>query len=287
MVGALSARHACLRGEIMILAFSARMFEQRTRYDLELEDMASLASQIGYQAMELRRRQLTESASPAEIAAIRDTLRRHGIECAYLTAAGLENRSALDDATRLLAVALALDSHLVRVQLLHEEEIPLAQEFADRAAERGLRVMSQLHTGTLFANVDQALETLSKIGRDNFGVAFEASHLMFDHQHEHGEGAVRRLGDRLYGCFLQAYKPAPRDDESPDIIIIGGDPWLPALPGEEGSADIPSVFRGLKAIGFDGLAVVMCPRHPEVESRDLARLWHDYVRRVMAEVSLS
>ena len=270
-----------------MLAFSARMFERRTGYDLELEDLASLASEIGYDAMELRRRQLSESASPAQIAAIRDTLRRHGIQCAYLTAAGLENPSALDDATRLLAVALVLDCHLVRVQLLHEEEIPLAQEFADRAAERGLRVMSQIHSGTLFANVDQALETLARIGRDNFGVAFEATHLMFDHQQEHGEQALRSLGDRVFACFLQAYKPAPPDNDSPETIIIAGDPWLPALPGEQGSADIPSVFRGLKAIGFDGLAVVMCPRHSQVESRDLARMWHDYARKVMSEVGLA
>lgn len=268
----------------MVLAASPRMFERRTGYDLELEPLVALLAEIGYEGLELRRRQMSESSSPADIAAAQDILRRRHMRCAYLTAAGLENEAALDDATRLLGVALALDSQLLRVQLIREREISLARKLAERAAGHGLRIISQIHTGTLFANVDLALDTLAKIGRDNFGVAFEASHLMLDGQPEHGEEAVRRLGSHVFACFLQAYKPAPEDTQLPDAVHVPGGAWLPALPGEQGSADIPSVFRGLKAIGFDGVVVVMPPRHPQVDSRSLARIWHDYVRKVMAKV---
>jgi sugar phosphate isomerase/epimerase len=269
----------------MILAASSRMFERRTGYDLELDQLVSLLSQIGYQGIELRRRQMNESSTPAAIAAARAVLRRHNMRCAHLTAAGVEDRTALDDATRLLGVALALDCHLVRVQLIREQEIPLAQELADRAAARGVRIMSQIHSGSLFANIDLALQTLERIGRTNFGVAFDPADLMLDGEADYGEAAMRRLGDRVFACFLQAYKPAPEGSELPETIYVAGRGWLPALPGEQGSADIPSVFRGLKAIGFDGFAVVVCPRHPQVESRNLARIWHDYVRRVMEKVS--
>ncbi|UCH34639.1 MAG: sugar phosphate isomerase/epimerase [Armatimonadota bacterium] len=265
----------------MILALSSRMFERRTGYEFDLDGLASLVSEIGYGGLELRRRQVNESTSPAEIAQARGILGRHSLRCAYLTVAGLENATALDDATRLLAVGLALDCQLVRVQLVREEEIALAQELADRAAERGLRVMSQIHHGTLFANVDMALKTLGKIARDNYGVAFEASQLMLDGQQEHGEGAVRELGDRVFACFLEAFKPAPEGSELPEAIYITGKGWLPALPGEQGSADLPSVFRGLHGIGFDGFVVVTAQRHPQVESRNLARVWHDYARKVM------
>jgi len=269
----------------MILAASGRMFERRTGYDLDLEQLVSLLSQIGYEGIELRRRQMNESSAPADIAAASQILRQHHIRCAHVTAAGLENGAALDDATRLLAVALALDCRLLRVQLIRDQEIPLAQELADCAAERGLRIMSSIHSGTLFTDVDMALETLSRIGRDNFGVAFDPTDLMMDGHEEYGEAAVRRLGDRVFACFLQAYKPAPEGSELPETIYVAGHGWLPALPGEQGSADIPSVFRGLNAIGFDGFVVVVCPRHPQVESRNLARIWHDYVRKVMAKVS--
>ena len=270
----------------MILASSTRMFERRTGYDLDLEGLAALLSEIGYQGIEPRRRQVNETMSPAEIVAARDSLRRHNLRCAYLNAAGLENKKALDDASRLLAVALALDCRLVRVQLVRAEEIPFAQELADLAAERGMRVMSQIRSQTLFATVDMALETLGKIGRDNFGVAFDPSDLMLDGAEDYGEGAVRRLGNRVFACFLQAYKPAPEGSELPETIYVIGRGWLPALPGEQGSVDIPSVFRGLKAIGFNGFVVVAAPRHPQVESRNLARIWHDYLRKVMEKTGV-
>ncbi len=277
----------------MFLALSARMFERRTGYELGFEDLASLAAQLGYDGVELRRRQVSETTSPAEIARLRDILGRRRMRCAELTAAGLENPAALDDATRLLAVALALGCELVRVQLVRDEEIPFAQELADRAAGHGMRVMSQIHSGTLFATVELAAETLGRIGRDNFGVAFEASQLMFADQ-EHGEGAVLRLGSKVFACFLEAHKPAPAGggqkpagSESPQAVIISGRPWLPALPGDEGSTDIPAVFRGLRAVGFDGPIVVSCARHPEVPSRELAAMWHDYARRAMAQAGLA
>lgn len=261
------------------------MFERRTGYDLELGELVALLADIGYEGIELRRRQVNESSTPSEIAAARGALHRRNLRCAYLTAAGLENKQALDDATRLLAVALSLDARLVRVQLVREQEIPFAQELADLAAERGMRVMSQIHSGTLFGSVDMALATLDKIGRDNFGVAFGASDLMLDGQEDYGEGAVRRLGRRVFVCFLEAYKPAPPGSELPEAIYVAGRAWLPALPGEQGSADIPSVFRGLTAIGFNGFAVVVAPRHPQVESRNLARIWHEYLRKVMQKLT--
>jgi sugar phosphate isomerase/epimerase len=269
----------------MFLALSARMFERRTGYELGFEDLASLAAQIGYDGVELRRRQISETASPSEIVRLRGILARWRMRCPELTAAGLENPAALDDATRLLAVALALGCGLVRVQLLRDEEIPFAQELAERAAPHGMRVMSQIHAGTLFATVELAVETLARIGRENFGVAFEASQLMFAGE-EHGEGAVRRLGSKVFACFLEAHKPAPAGSESSEAVIISGRPWLPALPGDEGSTDIPSVFRGLRAVGFNGPIVVSCARHPEVPSRDLAAIWHDYARKAMAQAGL-
>jgi sugar phosphate isomerase/epimerase len=269
----------------MILASSTRMFERRTGYDLELDQLIALLAEIGYEGVELRRRQMNESSTPAEIAAARNALHRHNLRCAHLTAAGLENRQALGDATRLLAVALALDARLVRVQLIREEEIPFAQQLADLAGERGMRVMSPIHSGTLFGSVDMALSTLDKIGRDNFGVAFDASDLMLDGQDDYGEEAVKRLGKRVFACFLEAYKPAPQGSELPEAIYVAGRAWLPALPGEQGSADIPAVFRGLNAVGFNGFVVVTASRHPQVESRNLARVWHDYLRKVMQKVA--
>jgi len=270
----------------MLLALSARMFEQRTGYELGLEELASLLAEIGYDGIELRRRQVNETSSPAELATIRDVLGRRGLRCANVTAAGLENAAAVDDATRLLGVALALNCGLIRVQLVREAEIPFAQQLADRAAERGLRVASPIHSGTLFANIEMARQTLAMIGRANYGVAFEASQLMFDDR-EHGQAAVEALGEHAFACFLETHKPAPADGEAPAAVMIGGRPWLPALPGDPGSADIPSVFRGLKAIGFDGPIVVTCARHPEVPSRELARMWHDYARQAMAAAGLT
>jgi len=81
------------------------------------------------------------------------------------------------------------------------------------------------------------------------------------------------------------YEHTSEGGELPDIIHVADRAWLPALPGEQGSVDLPGILRGLNAIGFDGPIVVACPRHPQVESPNLARVWHDYLRRVMEKAA--
>ena len=67
-------------------------------------------------------------------------------------------------------------------------------------------------------------------------------------------------------------EPAAIADPDPprDLPVI---PSL-ELPGDPDAIDLPAVFDGLKKIGFDGWATVMCDCLPGMDPRELSRRWH-------------
>lgn len=268
-------------GIAMILGLSGRLIETGTGYALDMEDFLDLVRRTGYQGVEIRSGQVSAATSEEEVKQVRSWLDARGLCCAFLTAASLADAETVEAQTKLLDHAVALGCRHIRVHFL-AEAVSVAQAYADRAADRGLRLISQLHNGTAFANVDMAIEMLGKIDRDNFGVAFEACHLVFDGQEDCGEGAVKRLGDRIFTVSLQAYKLAPSRD-TPNSLVINDKPWVRALPGDPEGPDLRSVFRGLKAIGFDGFVTVMCDAYPGMGHEELAVRWRQHLQDVLQE----
>ena len=109
----------------------------------------------------------------------------------------------------------------------------------------------------MFETVPDALSAMATIDHPNYGVAFEASHLVMASQDEHGEEAVKALAGHIFTVSVQAYKAYDASDCYGPEIPIHGKQWGACLPGAPGSPDLVSVFRGLKAIGFDGPVTCM------------------------------
>ena len=67
-----------------------------------------------------------------------------------------------------------------------------------------------------------------------------------------------------------------------DLFQYKGFAYGQGLPGEEGTPDLPSVFRGLRQIGYDGWVSVVEPKREGVDGGELARMFYERLSWMMS-----
>ena len=87
-----------------------------------------------------------------------------------------------------------------------DADIPWVQKLSDVAAERDMVIAPQLHNGSLHDTVPRCLELFKAVDRKNFGINFEASHLLMQKQKIQNGQAVRDLAPHILGVCVQNYK---------------------------------------------------------------------------------
>ena len=270
---------------MMKLALSVRIAEAacKTKLNVPLRDLVQLACEFGYRAVCMR-------ASAAGVLTPRDrleTMRREiedaGLVVSMVTAdfdVPLNNDdgpNSLKDIGPSLDVAEALGADLIRVCLKQESDIERAQRAADQAAERNIRLAHQCHTTTLFEQVDGSIETLERIGRENFGLIYEPANLMLCGE-EYGESALRRLRPWLMNAYVQNHRI---DDDGPVALetwCLGVRRFRHIPIWDEGGVEFDAVMSGLQAVDYEGTftvhqayAEIMGPREAARESAKFLR----------------
>ena len=264
----------------MKLALSGRLFETQTGYTLDLEAFLKFARECGYDGVEIRYPQLpleTPSAKLDETAALLKTL---GLAWSFGAVEGIAGDTAFERAVRMLDIHRRCGCGFTRFTVSRPDEIIWAQRFADEAARRGLRLITQLHNGTLTDNVPHTLDTLKRIGRPNVGLAFEPNHLRFDGNEQYAE-AIRPLRDCLFGVSLQNFKPAGHADPKEMLVLVNGRAYVRALPGDPEGLDFQRIFSTLREVGFGGFATVMADVAPGLDRREVARRYEAACRQFM------
>ena len=260
----------------MWLCLSGRQFEVPGGISKTVDEFLAFAASIGFAGVELRAGHVNPATTDAEAERIAGLLKQHGLRCSFC----LGGEPAAEDSTarfkRVIDIAATIDAFSVRCGGASAANVERYREVADYAGERGIKVQSQIHNGTLFETVPDSLRAMELIAHPNYGIAFEASHLIMASQPEHGEAAVKALGDHIVTVSVQAYKVYDESDCYGGPIEIHGKQWGACLPGAPGSPDLMSVFAGLRAIGFDGPVTAMpgaLPGGPTPE--DQARIYYD------------
>ena len=144
---------------------------------------------------------------PAKLDETAALLKSLGLTWSFGAVEGIAGETAFERAVRMLDLHQRCGCLFTRFTVSRPEDIVWAQRFADEAARRGLRLITQLHNGTLTDNVPHTLETLARIGRPNVGLGYEANHLRFDGNEQYAE-AIRPLRGCIFGVSLQSFKPA-------------------------------------------------------------------------------
>jgi sugar phosphate isomerase/epimerase len=269
----------------MKLSLSVRIAEApcKTRLTVPFRDLVQLAAEQGYGAVCMRASAGGIGTPRAELERMRGEVERAGLVVSMVTAdcdVPLNNEHGPDSLRNLgpsLDVAEALGSTLIRVCLKSTEDIEPAQRAADEAAQRGIRLAHQCHTTTLFETVDQSLETLKQIGRDNFGLIYEPANLMLCGQ-PYGLEALQRFRPYLLNVYVQNHRLDAQGPVSLETWCLGERRFHHIPIWEASGVDFPTVIAALREIGYDGFVTVhqaygelMGPREAAVQTAKYLR----------------
>ncbi|MEM7144840.1 MAG: sugar phosphate isomerase/epimerase [Verrucomicrobiota bacterium] len=248
----------------MNLSLSCRIAEgflSKEEATLTFEELADLAVAAGYGAICMRASQIGVETPEAEVRRARDVLDERGLGVSMVSGdfdVVYNNERApamLRDIGRYLDFAEALGAPMIRVCLKTEEDIAAAQAAADEAAERGLGLVHQCHIRSLFETVDEIVRVLEVIGRENFGLIYEAANLEQCGQ-DYGVETIRRLAPWMRNVYLQNQRLGADGAITLETWCVGAVAFDVIEIDEGGGIDFAEVMRGLREIGYEGPVTV-------------------------------
>ena len=243
----------------MKLSLSVRTIEAtcKTKLHLPLEELVRIAADTGYDAICMRASAAGVQSSEDELRRIREVVEQAGLCISMVTAdfnVPLNNEQGPDslrDIGPSLDVAAVLGCDLIRVCMKKNEDIPLACQAADRAAERGIRLVHQCHTASLFEEIQPMLDLLAKIDRPNFGLIYEPANLMLCGQPYDAE-TLLRLQPHLMNIYVQNHVLDRQGPVTLDTYCLGQRRFHHLALWEKGGVKFDKVFEGLQTIGYNG-----------------------------------
>lgn len=228
---------------------------------MSLGALAELAAASGYSALCMRASQVGVHSPKAAVQDAAATLRKQGLGVTMVTGDFdiVYNNDAGPNCLRqigpYLELALALGAPMLRVALKKEEDIPWAQRAADEAVERGLKLVHQCHTQSLFETVDGIERTLRGVRRPNFGLVLEPANLELCGQ-DYGAKTVRRLAPWIFNVYLQNQVLKPDGKVTLNTSCRGPVAFDLAPIHQSDGIDFARVFEALAAINYRGPVTV-------------------------------
>jgi sugar phosphate isomerase/epimerase len=263
----------------MKLCLSARAFAvSGGTYSITVEDLIQLAKDIGYDGITLRRGQLDETTPEAEVDRIRELLRRHDVPCSFVTGSSAKDEAGLQALCAVIDRAASVGAFVVQPSVRDRAEVPWMQRAADHAAAQNVVLAPQLHNRTAHENAEQAVDLVDSVGRKNFGITFEGSHLLLQQRPVRDGAAVRLLGRRIFSVCVQDYRLAPGE---PDAGNYDGTPYKPCLPDDPRGVNLPDIFAALREVGYDGFVTVMAGGYPGMDHRTHFEHYHRVLRKLI------
>ena len=249
---------------VMQLSLSVRIaeeFHSKEEALMPLGDLARLAKRCGYAALCMRASQVGVESPPEAIEAAAGCLAENGLGVSMVTGDfdtvyNNENGPiALRNITPYLDLAKRLDAPRIRVALKRESDIAHAQRAADEAAERGIQLVPQCPTMSLFETVDGIERTLTAIDRPNFGLVYEPANLEICGQ-DYGPDTIDRLAKWVFNVYLQNQLIKKNGAVTLPTWCAGDVSFDLISVHSSGGVDFERVFAGLKAIDYDGMITV-------------------------------
>ena len=248
----------------MNLSLSVRVAEAPGSKELALmpfDEIAKLAARVGYDGLCMRASQAGTQTPRHERQQMRQVLDGLGLQVSMVTADFdiPKNNSraplALRNINPHLDVAEDFGAKLIRIGMKSEEDIPWAQKACSLAGERGISLVHQSHTLTLFETVEKSLEILKRVNRENFGIVFEPANLHVCGQ-DYGPETIKKFAPWLMNVYLQNFRITPDGPMKMDtwvrgVVSVESQPF-----GAPGSINFSEVFEGLQAVNYDGVVTV-------------------------------
>lgn len=257
------------------LSLSGRIIEVQYRTcELSVPEFLRFAHKCSYDAVELRATQITGDTTLAEVRGFRRTADELGLSVSCCAPPGVTvDEEGLKRVEQSISIVRTLCCDTLKVWV---KDMDWLRQACDLVRPHGLTLIAQIHTGGPFETINSCLETLSQLGRENFGLQYDPANL-FEAQQDYGEEAVKRLGPHIRQLSVQSERLA-RPDE-PDVWEYEGRRYRRCPLDDPGGLDYASVFRGLRAVGFDGHVTLNEPKPMSMETGAFAKQMHDELRR--------
>ncbi len=256
----------------MILCLSARMFASpgaRDQFELDIDAFIRFARSCNYDGITLRPGQIDSETPSADLDRIGELLKQNGLPCSFIKAGSVRDRESYDAHCKLIDHAVHIGCLNVQPKMNRAEEIPWIQKLCDYAAERDVQIAPQLHDNSLHDTVPKCLDLFENVDRQNFGLNFEASHLILQNAEIRNGEAVRAIGDKIFSVCIQNYK------------MVGGQ-MVACLPGDPDGVDFEDVFGALKKIGYDRFVTHISGRYPDLDNRTVCQAYVEKLRPLMS-----
>lgn len=249
----------------MQLSLSVRVaekFSDKRQASIDLTGLARLAQAHGYRALCLRASQVGVHSPAAVATQAAAVVREYGLKASMLTGdfaipenSDDEGPQALRRITPYLDLAQTLGTDLLRICMKTQEDIAWARRAADQAAERGLRLVHQCHTRSLFEKINESLAVLQAVDRPNFGLIYEPANLELCGE-AYGADTIRRLAPHVFNVYLQNQRLDPAGTDALDTWCRGPVRFDHVPVWEKGGIDFAPLLDALADVGYAGYVTV-------------------------------
>ncbi len=272
-----------------LLSLSVRIAEgflSKEEAVLSLEEVADLAVDAGYDAVCMRASQVGIQTESEACRQARQILDRRKLPVTMITGDfpivynNDQGPACLRNITPYLDLAETLGASMIRVAIKKNEDIPATQKAADEANERGLTLVHQCHTLSLFETVDACVQTAEAIDRSNFGIIYEPANLEICQQ-AYGMPSLRRLAPWLKNVYLQNQVIKPDGAVTLDTWCHGPVSFDLIPVHASGGVHFPTVFEALRELDYQGPITVHQSAQPGQTPVATARDSAQYLRTLM------
>lgn len=231
---------------------------------MPIEALAPLARAAGFAGLSMRASVVSVDSPQSRVEEVRAVLERERLAVSMvmgdipLAANSPEAPLALRNITPYLDLAERLGGRLARVMMHDDDDIEHARRAADEARERGMTLAHQTHWGTLCETIDGTLETVRRVGRENFGVTFEPANLLACGE-AHGAEAIARLAPHLVNVYFQNVRLDPDGAHVFKTRARGPVPLRYVPLDAPGGLSAQDMVGALRHVGYDGWVSVHQP----------------------------
>tara|TARA_B100001750_G_scaffold244334_1_gene261427 strand:+ start:1220 stop:2038 length:819 start_codon:yes stop_codon:yes gene_type:complete len=248
----------------MKLSLSVRIAEgysDKKKSVLSLEQICENARLSNYKAICMRPSQVGVENSPEEILKAYEIVANNNLNVSMITGdfdmpanndlAGMAQRNI----TPYIDLCKLLNSTLIRIGIKNQEDVKYTQYACDEAKERGVKLVHQMHTGTLFETVDESLNIVSEINRTNFGIVYEPANLELCGQN-YGEIAIKKLYPHVFNVYLQNQIVSPEGTNEIDTWTRGKIRFHSVPIWTPSKINFKHIIETLKELNYTGFVTI-------------------------------
>ncbi|MFH0796439.1 MAG: sugar phosphate isomerase/epimerase family protein [Candidatus Omnitrophota bacterium] len=266
------------------LALSGRIFEQDYKENIPLEEFVEIASEIGYQGIELRRTQVSLETPSWKVEEYVEMIRDSGLEVVCMETRGYPVLEDENIFIRFLELAKKFDCQIIKMG----GDPVKTTRCAEIAAGYGIRLGLNNHIGTeekpgWTETIERTVAYLGQVNHPNFGILYDACHLFMSGS-EYGAESINKISDQIFYVLIQYLVETNKKNAE---IIFHNRYFKNGIFGEPNGPDFNQVFKGLKQNNYQGYIGVISPMLKNISPEQVATIYYRKIKEKIEKIWLS